>query len=233
MAKSQDVIFTDRPNVTDAVAVLNQGTFQIEAGYSITDGSAGLYEITSKTTPNLSLKYGLTDRIELRVLTNYRIQERPGFEDINGLDPITISPKFALLEQDGIIPKTTLTLAFTFPNTGKKEFQVIDFNYSFRGLFEYQIQSITWTNSLGMDFIDNDENVLAYTTVLGTPITEKLGVFVELYGYENDGNSSQNLDAGLTYLVNNDLQIDFIYGFDLNSDFDFYNLGFGLAYKFN
>ncbi|MDX1629515.1 MAG: hypothetical protein R3345_12490, partial [Fulvivirga sp.] len=32
-AQAQETIFTDRPNVTDAVALIPQGTLQIEAGY--------------------------------------------------------------------------------------------------------------------------------------------------------------------------------------------------------
>lgn len=229
---SQEVIFTDRPNVTDAVAVLNKGTFQVEAGYLANKSGEGPSETTFTTIPNLSFKYGLSDKIELRVLTNYATLDNGG-ADISGLTPITISPKFALLEQDGIIPKTTLALALTFPDVGEEAFQVQDVNYNFRGLFEYNFDFITWTNSIGMDFIDNNENVLAWTTVLGKSVTEKLGLFFELYGYEGDGYSAQNIDFGLTYIVNNDLQVDFIYGLNVDSNADSSILGFGLAYKFN
>lgn len=228
----QEVIFTDRPNVTDAVAVLNKGTFQIEAGYLTSKSGTGPAETTFTTVPNLSFKYGLSDKIELRVLTNYASLDNAGAE-VSGLTPITISPKFALLEQDGIIPKTTLALALTFPDVGEEAFQVQDLNYNFRGLFEYNFDFLTWTNSLGVDFVDNNENVFAWTTVLGKSVTDKLGLFFELYGYEGDGYSAQNIDFGLTYIVNNDLQVDFIYGLNVDSNEDSSILGFGLAYKFN
>ncbi|MEQ8926582.1 MAG: transporter [Fulvivirga sp.] len=234
-AQGQETIFTDRPNVTDAVNVLNKGTIQFEVGYLNTTIGDGASEVTFSTIPNFSFKYGLTDKIELRLLTNYAVLDEPGQDNTSGLTPITFSPKFFIVEQDGIIPKTSLATAITFPDTGEEAFQVEDLNYNFRVLFEYQFNKLTWTNSVGFDFIDNDDSVLGYTTVLGYPITDKLGSFVELYGFgESDNNQdAQNLDFGLTYLVNNDLQVDVIYGFNIDDNEDTTIFGFGFGYKIN
>ena len=232
---AQEVIFTDRPNVTDAVGVLNKGTMQVELGYLNLKSGDGAAESNFSTIPNFSFKYGLTDKIELRLLTNYAISDNPGVDEVSGLTPITFSPKFFLLEQNGIIPKTTLAAGLTFPDVGEEAFQVQDMNYNFRILFEYQFNKLTWTNSLGYDFLDNDISVLAYTSVLGYPITDKLGSFLELYGY-NDSETNldaQNLDFGLTYLISNKVQIDAIYGFNIDSNEDSSLFGFGLGYKIN
>ncbi|QSE96231.1 transporter [Fulvivirga lutea] len=233
--QAQETIFTDRPNVTDAVNVLNKGTMQVEVGYLNSTTDFGTSEVTFSTIPNFSFKYGLTDRVELRLLTNYGVLDSPGQDNISGLTPITFSPKFFLIEQDGIIPKASVTTAFTFSDTGEEAFQVEDLNYNFRLLFEYQFNKLTWTNSIGYDFLDNDNSALAYTTVLGYPITDKLGSFVELYGFgESDtSDAAQNLDFGFTYLVSNKLQIDAIYGFNIDDNADSTIFGFGFGYKIN
>ncbi|MBV6639780.1 MAG: hypothetical protein KI791_03635, partial [Cyclobacteriaceae bacterium] len=94
-------IFTDRPNVTDAVPLISPGTFQVELGYA----NSQIPTLSSNSIPNLSVKYGLFDWLELRVLSNYLVNktEFMGLETRSGITPIVFSPKFGLLEQKGAI----------------------------------------------------------------------------------------------------------------------------------
>jgi len=226
---AQETIFTDRPNVTDAVGVIAPGTFQVEAGFLYS--SDNYYD-----TPNLSLKYGLTDFLEVRVLTTHKIYDPQldgtGSGNISGLTPLTVSPKLKLTEQNGWIPKSAIVNSFVFPNTGSQEFDIPEFQAGITGLFEYTWGNITWTNSFGKTYTVENSGMLL-TTVLGTGFTDQLGGFIEFYG--NVGaqfKNSYNLDAGLTYIINNNLQIDVIYGHGITYD-DFYFIGAGAAWKTN
>lgn len=234
-----DPIFTDRPNVTDAVAVIPKGVFQIEVGYLNDKLKFDGGDITLSTMPNLSFKYGLSERVELRVLTNYaslKIEDNIGSAEADGLTALTLSPKFALFEQSGAVPKTSLVTNFTFPDVGAQEFRNEELNYGFRALFEYNFGKVTWTNSFGYDWLDFDNNQSVITTVLSGSFTDKLGAFVEFYMIGSDGTADVNTDFGLSYLVSNRFQIDCIYGFNLYNEYDLEGvssriIGFGFAWK--
>lgn len=234
-----DPIFTDRPNVTDAVGVIPKGAFQVEIGYLNDELTFDGGSITFSTMPNLSFKYGLSESVELRVLTNYaqlKIKNDINSSQASGLTAFTLSPKFALFEQLGAVPKTSLVANFTFPDVGAEEFRNEELNYGFRALFEYNFGKITWTNSLGLDWLDFDNNQSVFTTVLSGSITDKLGTYIEFYAIGNGGLASVNTDFGLSYLVSNRFQVDCIYGFDLYNDYELDDasqriIGFGFAWK--
>lgn len=234
-AQDDDPIFTDRPNVTDAVSIITPGTFQVELGYYNTKADYGIEDATFITAPNISVKYGLLDWLELRVLTNYGIAK---FDDgtfsrkDNGLTPITFSPKFALLDQKGIIPKMALATSLTFPDIGEPAFQVQELNYGFRLLLEYGFGKFSWTNSIGTDWPKGMQQVWSYTTVGGYAFTDKLGAFVEFYGAFNNESDHYNTDMGVTYLLTNNLQVDAIFGTNIDGQ-STRSFGFGVAWKTN
>jgi hypothetical protein len=226
-----DPIFTDRPNVTDAVSLISPGTFQVELGYYNTKADFAGGTDTYITAPNISLKYGLLDWLELRVLTNYgisKIDYGSGKDEVNGLTPITISPKFALMKQNGFVPKMAVATSFTFPDIGDQAFQVAELNYGFRLLFEYGFNKFSWTNSIGTDWPKGTDQIWAYTTVGGYAINDKLGTYIEIYG--NLNNKSNNFDLGLTYLINNRLQVDAIFAHNIGGS-TARSFGFGIAWK--
>ncbi len=231
IATAQDSpIFTDRPNVTDAVPLISPGTFQVELGYANTQSG----NFSHNTIPNLSVKYGLVDWLELRVLTNYAVNrfDFMGAETQSGVTPITFSPKFGLLEQDGAIPRTSLVTNFTFPNVGAQAFQLDELNYGFRLLLEYGFGKFTWTNSTGTDWPKGFEQTWAFTTVGGYALTDKLSTWLELFGTFNDDNGGMGFDFGLAYLVSPSFQVDIIYGNQIGGT-DYQLIGVGGAWKTN
>ena len=224
-------IFTDRPNVTDAVPLISPGTFQVELGYAYTDTeNAVISGIKNQTIPNLSLKYGLFNWLELRVLSNYLINKIPDIETNRGITPITFSPKFGLLEQEGAIPRTSLVTNFTFPNVGTEAYQLDELNYGFRLLFEYGFGKFTWTNSTGTDWPKGEGQSWAFTTVGGYAITDKLGTWLELFGTFNDDFGGVGFDFGITYLVSPNFQLDIIFGNQIGGS-EYQLIGFGGAWK--
>ncbi len=238
LSAQEDPIFTDRPNVTDAVAVLPKGVFQVEVGYLNDKTTFDVGSITFSTMPNLSFKYGLSESIELRVLTNYaarKIKNDVNTVKATGFTALTLSPKFALLDQLGAIPKTSFVANFTLPDVGAEEFRIVELNYGFRALFEYNFGKVTWTNSFGNDWLDFDNTQFTITTVLGLSVTDKLGSFVEFYNISSTGSNTFDMDFGLTYLLSNKIQLDAIYGFNLYNrepSIDSRTIfGFGFAWK--
>lgn len=234
--QEEQPIFTDRPNTTDAISLIGPGTFQIEAGVlSQWDKEEGI-EYNWITSPNLSIKYGLTKWLEMRVLTNYlTLKEESEIIDhqVSGLTPITLSPKIRLMKQRFWVPAASLATNFTLPGTGKDAFQNEKLNYGFRLLLEHVFNNkFSWSHGFGADWDDSRETTWAYSSSFAAVVTDKLGAFVELYGYfARDIASSHNFDGGFTYLVSNNLQLDTSLGLPLNENAPNFFISFGAAWK--
>lgn len=63
--------------------------------------------------------------------------------------------------------------------------------------------------NLGTRIGDNRSLEYIYSVSYGHSITDKIGVYGELYGdFPEEGKSAHLWDAGITYLVNNNFQLD-------------------------
>ena len=227
-------IFTDRPNATDATGLLDPGDFQIEMGVLSDNNGGDLYT----TAPNVSIKYGLLNWLELRVLTNFAI-DNPQLVGSNNIDrgftPITLTPKFKILEQDGFLAKLSATAAITLPGTGSPDFDINDPVVSYRILMENSLSDrVTWNHSLGTDFDagGGDPN-WAWSSAISFGITDKFGAFTELYGSAVPNSTPLYWDGGLSYNILNTLVIDAMIGAGLNNDASDLYLSFGFGWKTN
>lgn len=235
---SQETIFTDRPTTTDAVKPISSGTFQVEMGYlNIIDETGGV-KFKSITSPNLSLKYGLADWLELRLLTNYltlKADTNNIENSVSGVTPLTFSPKLKLIDQNFWIPRISLVTAFSFPKVGKEEFQNDKLNYGFRLLFEHIFNDrYSWSHGFGADWDDTRETTWAYSSAFSVSISGKASVFAEIFGYfATDIPSTHNIDAGITYLVSDSFQLDTSIGLPLNENAPDFFYSAGLAWKTN
>lgn len=233
-AYGQENILVDRPNVTDAVPTIGKGIFQVEAGYLNQIEKINGLENYFITAPNLSFKYGLIEGIEIRVLTNYIIsRDEDDTYEFSGFSPITLSPKFKLIEQNFIVPAISLTTSFTFPNIGEEAFQTDKLNYGFRLLFEHIFNDkYSWAHTFGADWFDTRETTWAYSSAFSMSLSGPVGAFAEFYGnFANDFNSIHGIDTGITYLLNSNMQADAIIGFPLNDNASDIMFGFGLAWR--
>jgi len=227
-----DAIFTDRPGQTDAVYTMGKGYFQVESGFFYgRDEIAGI-DSTASTTPNLMIKYGVIDRIEVKLffdVLNTKIKMAGSENKNSGLSPIRLATKVFLIEGEGWIPAASLTGILSLPNTGKKAFQHDDLNPSIRLQMENSIsENVSLNYSIGGDWFDNSISQGVYTIVLGNSFSDKLGGWAELYGtFGNKPGETIATDFGLAYLLTDYLQLDSSFGIGLNdvaTDF-FFNLG--------
>ena len=71
-----------------------------------------------------------------------------------------------------------------------------------------------------------------YSIVLGMSISDRFGAFAELYGTSNNGDIPHTrADAGLTYLIRHNLQLDVSGGTGLDSGIKMYFVSFGLTWR--
>ena len=83
---------------------------------------------------------------------------------------------------------------------------------------------------IGLDTMDNyyydEANNYTYSFVVGFEINEKINGYFELFGsFENFDDSENNINAGITYLIKNNLQLDYSFGTGINHKYNFMSIG--------
>ena len=214
-SKSEPLI-TDRPDATESPSTVSPGFIQIETG--------GLYEsyednnIKSESfTYNTTLvRLGLLDNLELRIGWDFVEGQTTingnKLDDVSsGFNPLLFGAKIAIAEENGWKPQIGflghLYLPFSASTDYRPETTGVDFRFSFahtlseKSSLSYNLGA-QWRN-------DSPEAAYIYTLSYGYSICEKFGAYIELYGDFPEDNKANHLwDAGITYLISNNVQLD-------------------------
>ena len=80
--------------------------------------------------------------------------------------------------------------------------------------------------NLGYNYLGLGRGHLTYSTVLGVGVNEKVAIYVEPYGELIDmAEFVLNFDTGLTYLVKDNVQLDFSFGTGLTHKMNYISIG--------
>ena len=220
-------LVTDRPDATEAPSVIPKNYIQIETGAfyeSFEDNNFKTEDFTYNTT---LIRYGLLDNLELRLgwdLTDSKqIFNNIETNQISSLSPLLLGIKIAIIEEKGVLPEIGfighLNLPFTVKELIKPQTTGVDFRFSFahtlnkRTSFSYNLGA-AWEG-------DSPEANYLYTMAYGYSITNKFGMYAELYGDFPENNKANHLwDAGVTYLISNNVQFDATVGSSITSGQD-------------
>lgn len=231
-------LITDRPDATEAPNTVGTGFLQFETGAFFTREEANGLQTESTTFNTMLVRYGIFDNFELRLGWNFT-ETRFEFNGIeapdvlSGLDPLLLGAKVAITEEQGLIPDIGLIghvfLPFTAGRDYKPEYTGVDFRFSFAHTLSER-SSLSY--NLGAQWGgDNPEAEYIYTLAYGYAITDAFGFYLELYGELPEDSGPNHLwDAGVTYLVNDDLQLDATIGSGIRSDQELL-LSAGLSYR--
>ncbi|MFM2386916.1 MAG: hypothetical protein RL660_1673 [Bacteroidota bacterium] len=227
-------IATDRPDQTESPILVPKGWFQIEAGAwteNLTPkGTAG--KLMSTTTPTILTKYGVNKNFELRLITEFN--KTDGLEA--GITPITVGFKHKLLEEKGIQPQTSVICHLGIGNTGGKDLKTPYTAPSFRFLMSHSLSDrLNFSYNLGGEWngITPGGNAI-YTASFAYAFSKRLGGFLESYGFMPKGfkNNDHRADAGITYLLNNNHQLDVSGGLGLTKYSPSYFVSCGYSFRF-
>ena len=231
-------LVTDRPDATESSSVVGKGTIQIETG--------GLYETFEENAVksenyvyNTTLvRYGILDNLELRLGWDFT----EGIAKVNGnkldnvtsgFSPLLLGVKLSIAEEKGAMPEIAI-IGHIFPlfsasEDYRPETTGIDFRFSMS-------HTLSENSSIGYNLggqwgSDSPEAAAIYTVAYGHSISDTFGFFAELYGdLPEDSSANHFWDAGFTYLVSNDLQLDTYFGTSITKGQDLL-LGLGLSYR--
>ena len=228
-AKAQEAppFTTDRPSQSDASTLVPMGYFQAEAGYTYTEDDSTGATTKSHGVPNLSLRYGVMDRIELRLgWDGYQwINNDPG-PAIRGAGDGQVSAKAYLWEEAGWLPETTLLAGTTLP-FGEDEISSGRSDPFFRFLMSHSLPGgfsigsnlgVTWQTSATASGGKDTNADFIYTALLGYGVNPQVDAFVEFFGALplDEGEDRHGFDAGFAWRVLPTVQFDLSAGVGLN-----------------
>ena len=242
-AQERERIETDRHEFTPSVLVVPKGMIQFESGYSFfKDG-----EETAHVGPELQLRYGLTENIELRLRYNEVWQF--GEDHRSGSEDLRIGTKLRLNDQRGFIPEAVALLTLSVPS-GSADWTLDSTEFGFSYVYGWDIaegveiygSTGLATNGLGdFDFLpeaaNDDFTVFSQSISVGAILTERVTGYAEFFGLftNNFGDDEENqvfYNMGADYYVTDNFLIDARAGLELTGDSSDFFCGLGGAFRF-
>jgi len=245
-ACSADAISTDRPDFVESAEVVGRGRFQIETSYAAERSERDGTSIRTRSTPTL-LRLGVSDSVELRLEADgdtqcdvYRAASGMHRRD-NGFSDLSIGAKWRVREADDARQQPRIALlAHIDVDSGSPAFRGYGRRPSLRAVAEWELDN-EWSIGVMPGFIvdrEADGPFLAgiFAVTLGKSWNPSWRSFVEISGQQLvgkvHGGSYMTLDAGLAYLVTNDLQLDIVLSRGLTSAAPDFLWGLGVSVRF-
>ena len=243
-ASLDEPLIGDRPDFTESSTTVGLGVKQLEMGYTYTYDNDGTTRTKSHSYPETLWRIGMyAEWLELRIAYNYGdVYETTGAVETvtSGGEDLYLGIKIALTPQDGVLPETALVLQSTVPS-GDDVFSAGDalpgFNYIYSWALDddWSLAGQTQWNRAVDGQTGDAYSEFSQSIAIGKGFTDKLGGYYEWYCLIPDGADTEpvehNMNGGITYLVHNNLQLDFRVGFGLNDKSDDYFVGTGLILR--
>jgi hypothetical protein len=235
-----DPLVADRPDFTESTETVGPGRLQLEAGYTFFRmGEEELHSLGE-----LLLRIGLLEQFELRLAGNsYVWLESPSGND-QGFVDMSLGAKIKLLEAaehfDVIRPNVALIFGTTLP-TGSIDLSADEPQPAVKLALSWAIsERLSSGSNLNYAYLSEDGerfHQFSGSLTLGYKLTEKWGTYIEYFGFvpaSKDGPNESFFDGGVTYLVNDDLQLDARAGVGaFNGKSPDYFVGVGLAWRWH
>lgn len=185
-------------------------------------------------------RYGLSNRIEARLITDWVTEKTIGtnITDVyTGINTFQLGFKANFIKEKGIRPEIALIAHYVFNSlrtlTGKTD-TIDGANFSFA--FHHTLSDNVWLNyNAGMQWEHfRNEPAYLYTISPRFKFEDDWCAFVEVFGFIwKDDKPQHSLSAGLAYNVNDNFKIDAAGGIKLNkrTPDNFFTVGCSFRFK--
>lgn len=244
-------LVTDRPDFTESTEAIPIGRFQLESGYTFTYDREGGERTRQHGLPELLLRVGITRDFELRFgWGGYAFSEnetqarspagRPISPEVHiqGAEDFELGFKLKIHEQNKYLPHLAILGGVTFPS-GSPSISSGDVDPTLGMLWAYDLSDEVALAGQFLFSVPSDEGTRFFQSAasvsLGVSLTDRLGAYVEYFGFYPDAeqsDSAHTVNGGFTYLVDTNFQVDIRAGFGLNEQADDFFTGVGFAWRF-
>ena len=220
------VMITDRPTISVASRTVPRGYFQLETGVAFNFDrilrNRIAIEITSFDLLSTLMRFGVSDRVELRLSTLYTFKTKDvsGYStSIDGINGVVVGAKIHLFEESGARPDATVLVDWGLP-VGKEEFTE---NKTLPGvtlaashIFDKRF-AIAW-NIGGQRTLDS-YFLFKWSAALPVIVTHGIAVFAEIFGNAADGiDPMVSVDGGGIWQIRRNIQVDATGGIALTEE---------------
>lgn len=247
----EERIETERHDFTQSAVTVGRGVVQIEGGYSyFYKDNEGEIE-SSHTTPEMLLRMGLTEDIELRLRWNHAWSFIDVHDDRTGSEDLRYSLKLQMTRQCecGCRPTSALEIRGSAPtggdawSTDQAEFS-LDYIYQWEFCEDFTLAGSTGfgTNGFGdFGFVgeapgEDNFTAISQSAVIGLELSELNVLYVEWYGIFSTGleeeYSTSVFNVGIDHYMSDDFVVDLRAGIGLTDESDDFFIGVGGGYRF-
>jgi hypothetical protein len=232
-------LITDRPAQSESPSLLHKGFFQIETGVQYVDRVDPEKELERIRLGTTLIRYGVFSNFEVRLSDSYEwmhVQTKENSKDSteSGMGPVTVGFKVYVINEKGIRPAMSILGTITFRHLGDEVFSPT-YSYPIGKL----LCSHTLTKKISLNYNigfgyggENADGFFIYSGNLGYSFTPKFWAFIEVYGNFDSGNAPNNKgDAGFSYLIRKNLQVDLSAGMAFDNDIDRFFASTGLSWR--
>jgi len=209
-------LITDRPDMTESPNSVPNKSIQIETGIFYESFEENNFKEVTYGYNTTLIRYGLFENFELRLGVNFEEEHFSlNTQELNniksGFSPLLAGMKVEIVDENGILPQIGLLGHVYLPFIASKDFRTETTGVDFRFSFAHTIsEKSSLAYNFGAEWIDDTTNAsYIYTLVYGYNLTDKISLYAEVYGNFPESNNANHLwDAGITYLVKNNIQLD-------------------------
>lgn len=222
------IISPDRTGGTVGPAKLDKGVLNLEFGANFNTYNIDNFKNKGQNYAG-KCRYGLLENLEVNVGIGFARYSIDGMEKFKGFEGVSTGVKIGIADEDGAMPQIEFEGIIALPWFGNEELRPADaepsFNFNFANTF-----SDRWSiNYAAGMFWEGAEEVGYYGFMLIHNFTPRFVLFTEHYGnVRGDIDLEPHFGAGLMYLLNNNIQVDF--SMDIGKDDDatltFFEVGF-------
>ena len=211
-------ITTDRPDQTESAVVLSSGQIQVESGFSIANSQSNI---------NTLFRIGIIDGIEIRINSNYLINDELSYMNKSSFSDFEVGAKFRIFDKTSNNTKVAFLSHISIPTA------IEVFSNNVYGLLSRLNVSHDLNNesqigyNLGYNKFKKIDGQFVYTIVYGRSL-DSFGIFFEIFGDDSKNSSNINFDSGITYLLDNKKQLDLSIGKGINNDMFFISGGISI-----
>jgi hypothetical protein len=239
-------LITDRPDQTESSAVVPPGLVQVEAGGFRVEDREERGTARSHSIGETLIRVGLGRDVELRAgFAGFRVVEEHTPEESDtredGPGGAALGLKIGVLEERGARPLMALIAGTTLPG-GARPFSSDSFDPFLRACASHGLSDrlslaynvgAAWQTAEDETGDEDTLSVLLGTVSLGFGATDRVGLFVELFG--ESGLSAEGAltaaDGGATWLVLDNLQLDLSGGVGLSTSASDWFVGLGISFR--
>lgn len=237
-AQTLPPLSSDRPDFTEGTSTVALGHVQIEGG--ITWQEIGRED--SLSVGELLVRYSFLENVEARLgVGSWTRIDAPGGDRLDGYEDPVAQVKIRLTppanDRPPGFPAVALLVGTSIP-VGSDELTADEWEPEALLAFDWELTDLLALGAnAGVAFpTDGDDRFdqIFGSVSLGIAATDRLGVFVETYGFseeEPDGDATQYVDTGVTFALTDDLQLDARIGFGLNDPSPERFVGVGAAFR--